>query len=342
MTLSFPLPASLRLLECQPGATMVLRAAPRAHVAYCPLCQRPSRRVHSRYWRTLTDLPLGNQPVCLKVRVRRFFCLNPHCRRHLFAEQLPDCTVPHAQRTTGFTQALIRLAQVVGSRPGGRLAHRLALSTSATTLLRLERAAPLPLLPPPRVLGVDDWAFRKGHHYGTLLYDHERHQVVDLLPDRTTKTLAQWLKAHPGVEIVTRDRAEAYAEGIREGAPQAKQVADRWHIVKNLGQVLERLLEGKGALIRQANVSPAMADAPLLPVVPPPVAVTAPKETRDARLARCRRQQRLERYDQVHTLHEQGLSQVAIASRMQIDRRTVGMFLRVKGFPERKERAPSR
>lgn len=342
MTHSFPLPAGLRLLECQAGAVLVLRVASRAHVAYCPLCQQPSRRVHSRYWRTLSDLPLADQPLCLKVQVRRFFCLHPPCRRHLFAERLPNFAVAHAQQTQRLQQALTRLVQVVGSRPGGRLAHRLALSTSATTLLRLERAALLPVLPTPRVLGVDDWAFRKGHHYGTLLYDHEQHCVVDLLPDRTTKTLAQWLTAHPGVEIVTRDRAEAYAEGIREGAPQAQQVADRWHIVKNLGQVLERILEGKRALIRQANVSPARADAPLPPVSSSPVAVNAPKETRDARRACARRQQRLQRYDQVQVLHAQGLSHVAIASQMQIDRRTVGMFLRAEGFPERKERAPAR
>lgn len=342
MTHSFPLPAGMRLLQRQPGATLVLWVAPQAHLACCPLCQRPSRRVHSRYWRTLTELPLGNQPVCLKVRLRRFLCLNPHCRRHLFAERLPDFAAAYAQRTNALTQALTRLAQVVGSRPGVRLAHRLALSTSATTLLRLERAAPLPALPTPRVLGVDDWAFRKGHHYGTLLYDHERHQVVDLLPDRTTATLARWLKAHPGVEIVTRDRAEAYAEGIREGAPQAQQVADRWHIIQNLGQVLERILEGKRALIRQAAQTVVVADEALPLSPPPPVPVIASKETRDACLARCRRQQRLDRYDPVQALHAQGLSQVAIASRMQLDRRTVGMFLRAEGFPERKERIPAR
>jgi len=187
-------------------------------------------------------------------------------------------------------------------------------------------------------LGVDDFAFRRGHRYGTLLYDHERHCVVDLLPDRTTATLAQWLREHPGVEIVTRDRADAYAEGIRQGAPSAKQVADRWHIVKNLGQALERLLDDKRSLIKQAiqPIPPSETEEPASP------AQTPAKPTHHDTLKQRHRQQRLERYEQVRALWEQGFNQGAIAQQMQLDPHTIRKFLRAQAFPERKPRVPSR
>ena len=117
-----------------------------------------------------------------------------------------------------------------------------------------DRASPGPNLPPPRVLGVDDWAFRKGHRYGTILYDLETHQPVDMLADRTAESLTLWLKAHPGVEIISRDRASAYSEGAREGAPDAIQVADRFHLLKNLGDALERLLNRKRSILKAVGI----------------------------------------------------------------------------------------
>lgn len=312
--------------------------------ARCPFCHGTSRRIHSRYQRTLADLPCGGDTICLCVNVRRFFCGNPLCRRKTFAEPLVDFARRYARRSERLRQAQTCVGQFVGSRPGVRLAHPLAIPTSATTLLRLERDAPLPVRATPRVLGVDDWAFKKGHHYGTILFDLEQHQVVDLLPDRTPETLAAWLQAHPGVEIVSRDRAEAYASGIRQGAPNALQVADRWHFVKNLGQALEHLLEGKRALLKQITApDPATGVGANAGSDESEKASQSP-HSRQARLEeqqkQCRRAYRVERYQTVQALHHRGFNISAIATQLHLSRRTVRKLVQAEQFPERKERAP--
>ncbi len=220
------------------------------------------------------------------------------------------------------------------------------MPASATTLLRLERTASPPDFATPRVLGVDDWAFRRGHRYGTILYDLEHHCVVDLLPDRTPETLADWLKTHPGVEIVSRDRAEAYASGIRQGAPEAKQVTDRWHLVKNLGQALERLLEDKRTLLKQATAPPTPAETEGTEnersslSVPPPIIPLSHQQARLAQEKFCRRQCRLERYQEVRALFAQGWNISAIARHLDLSPKTVRTFAYATTFPERKERAP--
>jgi len=175
--------------------------------------------VHSHYQRTVADLPWGGHTVRLHLHVRKFFCRQPTCSRRVFTERLPHLVHPYARRTARLDSLLSLLAFALGGEPGARLVGRLGMTTSPATLLRLMRRATVPEQPTPRVLGVDDWAFRKGHRYGTILVDLEQEPVVE------------WLKAHPGVEIVSRDRAPAYAEAARKGAPHAVQVADRWHLI---------------------------------------------------------------------------------------------------------------
>ena len=209
--------------------------------AECPHCHQTSQRVHSRYTRSPHDLPISDQSVQLMLQVRRFFCHNPRCPRRTFAERFSPLVAVRARRTGRLSHTLEALALTLGGEAGARLLKVLHVVTSADTLLRLIRQAALPSRTTPRVLGVDDFALRKGRTYGTMLVDLEAQRVVDLLKERTAETLSAWLQAHPGVEVISRDHSTEYARGATHGAPHAIQIADRWHLLQNLRQALERL-----------------------------------------------------------------------------------------------------
>jgi transposase len=209
--------------------------------ADCPGCHTTSHQLHSYYRRTLQDLSWGKWGVRLYVQVKRLVCANPACPKQTFAESLGQAVQRYARRTVRCNQSLQKLAFELGGEGGKRVAKQFQLKISGDTLLRLIRATPLPQRPTPRVLAVDDFALAKGLRYGTLLLDLERRQVVDLLPDREMTTLAAWLKAHPGVEIVSRDRSSAYSEAVKTSLPPAIQVADRFHLAQNLKSTVERI-----------------------------------------------------------------------------------------------------
>lgn len=323
----------------------------RTRKAHCPTCQRLSRLKHGSYERTARTLPHGLIPVTLRVRLPRFVCSNPHCTRRTFSTPLSELP-PFARQTRALNQVVEAIGFSTGSRAGARLAAQCHIPTSRTTLLRRLHRAAIPQQPTPRVLAVDDFALRKGRRYGTILLDLETHSPVDLLLERTAASLAGWLREHPGVEIISRDRGGPYAQGAREGAPDAAQVADRWHLLKNLGDTVERFFIHHHRAVQAAQES--------LPASTSSVAETAqqligavgvqpgsgefpprkPGLNKAERESQSRRERRLQRYEQVCALHDQGVSRRAIAKRLELSRVTVSRYIKGGTFPEQARRRP--
>jgi transposase len=325
-----------------PTAAVALVAST-APTGSCPVCHTPSDRVHSHYRRTVADLPCHGRPVALRLLVRRFRCANPACPRLVFCERLGGLLGPRARSTTRLTDAHRAVGFALGGEAGARLADELEMPTSADTLLRRVKSAPAEQASPPRHVGVDDWAMRKGHRYGTILIDLERGRVIDLLPGRDGVALKAWLLDHPSVELITRDRWAAFARAAAEGAPQAQQVADRWHLLKNLREAVERLLERRYPAVKNGLESADAASAPgdqqpPAPSAPLPPAPTepppAPPPTPRARARQAKRQRRVERYHDVRERHRQGQSARGIARELKLSVRTVLRYLRQGDCPD--------
>ena len=344
-TVLLPPSAPLQLQTIQATEhDLTLEVAVTAPTACCPDCVQPALRIHSRSWRTLADLPWATTPVQMHLRVRRFFCDTPTCPRQTFTERLPQVAPHYARTTTRLHETQTQTGLALGGAAGARHLARQRMRGSRNTLLRRVRRLSAPEAPPPRVIGIDDWAKRKGRTYGTIVVDLERSCPIDVLEDRAAETVATWLQAHPEVTIVARDRAEAYASGVTRGAPDAVQVADRWHLLKNLREAIEAELHQRPTLPWRPPApataealslgAPAdLASAVLSPIYPDTAAGRRAEAARQARRA-----QRLEQYPQACTLRQQGLPMPHIARQVGVSTRTLCRWWAADAFPERKRR----
>lgn len=312
-------------------AHLHLDVAPGIGSARCPSCRCQSRRVHSRYTRSIADEPLGGRQVTIVLQVRRFRCGDPRCSRRTFAEQVPDLAAHSARRSVPLQSYLADIGLTIGGRPGARFAGRRGVQVSRSSLLRLVRRLPLPAIGSAPVLGIDDFALRRGHHDGTVVVDLEGQRIVDLLPERTAE--ADWLDQHEPPEIVCRDRGGAYADAVRQAAPGAVQIADHFHLIRNAGEVLERVLARHPGVVRAATAKETNPPAaPMEEVHQDAGAETNTSVPRPA--VDPRRERRRLRYEQVVVLHQHGWSLTAIGQHLGLSRPTVRTDVQAETVPE--------
>jgi len=310
----------------------------------CPDCHESSMRVHSCYTRIVADLPSGGYRIILELTVRRFFCDNENCQRRTFTERLPTVVDHYGRKTIRLLEAQRRIGFTTGGEVAARLSANLAFPASPDTYLRLIRAFHEPESYTPEFLGVDDWAFRKRISYGTILVDLQTHKPIELLPDRETDTLANWLRNHPGVNVISRDRANYYIEAINQEAPHAIQVADRWHLLHNLVEAVERVLTRRYKDLQSAFQYEAHSDEildlkELDPHSDEQISDFSPKP---ANLYEIRKQQVREKhqiqFEEIRRLSSQGAGIREIGRTLHMSREKIRKYLSNNCPPEYKRR----
>lgn len=300
----------------------------------CPRCHHISENTHGWYKRHPHDLPCDGKTVRLWLTVRRFCCLNAACPQKTFVEQFPDWLPAYARHTMRLNTLIRQIGLEVGGEAGRRILHYFKVPVSGDTIIRRVRQTSLEMPHSPRVVGIDDWAFKKGHSYGTIIVDQEARRVIDLLADRTAATLSSWLQAHPTIEVIARDRSTDYAAGIQTGCPHAIQVADRWHLLVNLRQMLERFLP---------TIYPRLTPVPLTPeqvLLFPSQRTVFPRTRSETTQSQISRARRVERYETIQQLRREGHNIAQIARALGLHRETVRKNYYATSFPERRQRQP--
>jgi transposase len=281
-----------------------VEAASSVRRAVCPTCSRPSSRRHGQYRRRLRAHPCMGRSVILHVQVRRFKCLNPHCPRITFVEPIESLALTKQRGTVGFRGASCAIAQALGGSAGARLLAKPGMPNNRDTLLRaLRRLGSEVTMVPPAVVGIDDWAITRGHRYGTIVVDLERRCPIEVLDGRESTSVADWLQRHPLIQVIARDRAGAYSDAAETAIPSAQQVADRWHLLVNLRETVERLLRRHTPKLREAA---QLADVSQLSQTQPVQEEVAFPLMAWRKLSMERRAARLARYEEVVRLRAQG------------------------------------
>ncbi len=343
--LALPEGLEVTAIEMMNDAITITAVSTQAHPA-CPLCSTKAMRIHSCYIRQVADLPCSGQHIRLLVRVHKCFCDTLDCARKIFVERLTPFVAPRAR----VTQRLYQIVQVIGLATGGRLGvrvtDRLGIETTRHTILRRIMALPTEPVGEVTQIGIDDFSFRRGRKFGTIVVDMQTHHVLDVLADRTAETSAAWMAAHPELELVSRDRGGEYAAAARKSAPQAIQCADRFHIMKNLTEAAELALARCRTEIRKnaeaaahREVSEVERQAFIESTKAFAIETWKPAPDPYAERARLsRRSQRHDRYQQVLALHSQGFEQVEIAHRVGLSTRTLRRWFTAGDFPDVKRR----
>ena len=311
------LPEGMRIEQIQITENgLVIQIAATTPTSCCPLCAEISSSIHCYYQRTLRDAPCAGRRVQLLLTMRKFTCRNPYCERKVFTERLPTFVEPWARMTIRCCQQITSIGLATCGKGGARLADRLGIQTTRPTILRRIMDLPDVFAGSVVYLGIDDFSFRRGYRFGTILINLESHRVVDLLPDRQAETAARWMRQQPYLAVISRDRGGEYASAAREGAPQAIQCADRFHIIKNLTEAVQVLLARcQAEILAEKKPDESCQDEQNNPIISigewrPP----EPAHVEKVRLAR--RAGRYARYQQVVELDRQGMATKEIAGRL--------------------------
>ena len=321
-------------VEVAEEITLTLRTT--SPTASCPSCGTASSRIQSRYTRTLHDLPSVGHPIRLIMHVRRFFCKRSTCAQKIFVERLPELCHPHAQRTKRLQEALRQLGLSMGAQKGADVGSEHGINGSRDTILRLVHQSEQSAKLEPRVIGLDDWAWKRRMRYGTLICDLEQGLPIDLLADRTVETVSAWLEKHPTIDTISRDGSSEYASAIKKGAPQAREVSDRWHLVKNLAGCVSVLLASCLAQLRRAEVAAVRSEQG----EEQPSQPRRPAQRRAAQLTR--QAERMARYEHILELQKQGRTNAEIALQLGVTPRTIQRWIATGDIPysrPRKQRA---
>ncbi|MFL5663065.1 MAG: ISL3 family transposase [Ktedonobacteraceae bacterium] len=353
------LPEDMAVQMCLVSASqLTVRLFCRSETASCPHCHTPSQRIHSHYGRTVADLPVSGRQVRLLLTVRKFLCGNAACEHKMFTERLDELVRSYARMTKRLAETLQTLGFATCGELGEHLAPKLGMQVSGPTVLRLMRTR---VYTPPSdipIVGIDDWAWKKGMTYGTLIVDLQSRRPIEVLEDRSAKTAEAWLAAHPEILVVSRDRGGDYAAAARRAAPQAQQVADKFHLLKNLRERLQDLAtrkhsslpivaevrsdaipdrargkqRPKGSADSQQTVSEATEKQ--YRTIPPTPYARPPRDPTPQLRKQGSRARRQALYENIHLLSEQGMGIRAIAKQLKICRPTIRRYLRSEEFPE--------
>jgi len=313
---------------------IIFSILPKQKRSSCPLCNKYGNRIHSHYVRSLADLPISGKLVQLQLRARKFFCRNKSCPRKIFTERFSQDILPYARRLCRSIDVLRSIGLEVGGNKGALISRIAGNPVSSSTILRLIQQLEIEgTTTTSGVIGVDDWAFKKGRNYGTIIVDLERKKVVDLLPDREADTLKQWLLKHPEIHTVSRDRASAYSKGTKEGTKEAIEVADRYHLHVNLRDAFKRVLHKHSTTLKAAFIAfsrPGNRE-PLL----------EEEKARSLPTPKCTsNSQRQMKFEKAKELHQQGYRIKTIAKMLQAGPRTIGKYIQHDEFPKRQAPVP--